>query len=568
MRERAPEKGAHGGNRVSPVITRPARRRIGRVSEIAQVAARHGFGYLFETRRVSLRPWRLSAAEAEAGEGSARGRRLRELLDELGPTFVKFGQLLSTRPDVVPPDIVFELRALQDDVHPFPFSEVKEALERELGLTVEQLFLEFEEAPVAAASIGQVHRAMLPNGERVAVKVQRPQASRQIEADLELLYQTARVVRQRVRALRFIDTVALVDEFARSIRQELDYHAEARNAERFHRDFAGHASVRIPRVYWSYSGARVLTLEYLDGVQVADLDISGLTVEEQRCLAYRIAECWMTMIFRHGFFHGDPHPANILALDGGEIGLVDFGQAGKLSAEDMSRLTGLFIDAAGENVEALPRRLADLGVQFPREREHEFAAELREVYDRYYGTRLAEIDPLQVIRETFALIYRMNLRLPARFVLLDKAIATLGSVGVQIYPDFNVFEIARPYARELLLERFTPRRMAVRARQEARRYGRVLTEVPLQLADVLEELRDGQVEIGFRHEGLDRLSRRLDHVFNRLVVAVVGTGGVIGSAILAAFGGPLLQGVAVAGFSLSLVLGFWLAWGVIRSGRL
>jgi len=162
----------------------------------------------------------------------------------------------------------------------------------------------------------------------------------------------------------------------------------------------------------------------------------------------------------------------------------------------------------------------------------------------------------------------MNLRLPARFVLLDKAIATLGSVGVQIYPDFNVFEIARPYARELLLERFTPRRMAVRARQEARRYGRVLTEVPLQLADVLEELRDGQVEIGFRHEGLDRLSRRLDHVFNRLVVAVVGAGGVIGSAILAAFGGPLLQGVAVAGFSLSLVLGFWLAWGVIRSGRL
>jgi ubiquinone biosynthesis protein len=409
---------------------------------------------------------------------------------------------------------------------------------------------------------------MLPNGERVAVKVQRPQASRQIEADLELLYQTARVVRQRVRALRFIDTVALVDEFARSIRQELDYHAEARNAERFHRDFAGHASVRIPRVYWSYSGARVLTLEYLDGVQVADLDISGLTVEEQRRLAYRIAECWMTMIFRHGFFHGDPHPANILALDGGEIGLVDFGQAGKLSAEDMSRLTGLFIDAAGENVEALPRRLADLGVQFPREREHEFAAELREVYDRYYGTRLAEIDPLQVIRETFALIYRMNLRLPARFVLLDKAIATLGSVGVQIYPDFNVFEIARPYARELLLERFTPRRMAVRARQEARRYGRVLTEVPLQLTDVLEELRDGQVEIGFRHEGLDRLSRRLDHVFNRLVVAVVGAGGVIGSAILAAFGGPLLQGVAVAGFSLSLVLGFWLAWGVIRSGRL
>ena len=547
---------------------RPATRRIGRVSEIAQVAARHGFGYLFETRRVSLRPWRLSEGEAEAGEGSARGRRLRELLDELGPTFVKFGQLLSTRPDVVPPDIVFELRALQDDVRPFPFSEVEETLRRELGLTAEQLFLELEQTPVAAASIGQVHRAVLPNGERVAVKVQRPQAARQIEADLELLYQTARVVKQRVRALRFIDTVAIVDEFARSIRQELDYRAEARNAERFHRDFAGHPSVRIPRVYWSYSGARVLTLEYLDGAQVADLDVSALDVKEQRALAYLIAECWMTMIFRHGFFHGDPHPANIFILDEGRIGLVDFGQAGKLSADDMSRLTGLFIDAASENVDALPRRLADLGVQFPREREHEFAVELREVYDRYYGTRLSDIDPLQVIREAFALIYRMNLRLPARFVLLDKAIATLGSVGVQIYPDFNVFEVARPYARELLLERFTPRRIATRARQELRGFGRAALEAPFQVSDMLEALRDGEVEIGFRSAALEQLLRRLDPVVNRLVIAVVGSAGIVGSAILAAFGGPFLQAVAGAGFGASLLLGFWLVWGVIRSGRI
>jgi ubiquinone biosynthesis protein len=545
---------------------RPAVRQLGRLSEIAQVATRHGFGYLFETRS-KLRPWRRLPEERE-GEGSTRGQRLRELLDELGPTFVKFGQLLSTRPDLVPPDIVFELRALQDDVHPFPFDEVEATLERELGLRAEQLFLEIEETPVAAASIGQVHRALLPNGERVAVKVQRPQAPRQIEADLELLYQAARQAKRHVKALQFIDTVAIVDEFARSIRGELDYRAEARNAERFRRDFVGHESVRVPGVVRSYSGVRVLTLDYLEGTQLADLDTAATPLEERRRLAYLIAETWMTMIFRHGFFHGDPHPANILVLDDGRIGLVDFGQAGKLSPDDMARLTGLFIDAANENVEALPRRLAALGVQYPPGKEHEFTAELREVYDHYYGVSLAEIDPLQVIREAFGLIYRMNLHLPARFVLLDKAIATLGAVGVELYPDFNVFEVARPYARELMLDRFKPSRLAARARIEARGLSRVLLDAPYQVADVLEELRDGQVEIGFRSEGLEVLSHRLDPVVNRLVVAVVAAAGIVGSSILAAFGDGFLHVVAGLGFGSSLVLGMWLVWGVIRSGRI
>ncbi len=547
---------------------------IGRISEIAQVAVRHGFGYFFERHRLTdLLPWRSKAALTE-GTPSQRGQHLRELLDELGPTFVKFGQLLSMRPDVVPPDIIVELRSLQDDVRPFALEDVEVAIERNLGQPIERLFLEFSSRPIAAASIGQVHEAVLPNGHRVAVKVQRPDAPRQIEADLALLYQAARIARERVRALDFIDARGLVDEFARSIRQELDYRNEGRNAEAFRRDFAGHPHVRIPKVYWSYTRAQVLTLEFLEGTQVADLEDESFALDERRRLAHVMAEAWMTMIFRNGFFHGDPHPANILVLQRpDQIGLVDFGLAGKLTETDMSKLTRLFVDAANENVDGLARRLADLGVRYPKEREEELSAELRELFYRYYGATLAEIDPLQVIREAFQLIYSMNLQLPTRFVLLDKAIATLASVGIELYPDFNVFEVAKPYARSLVLGRYTPQRVLSRARKEAGQLAQIAYEMPYQIHDLLEEVRDGQIEVGFVHKGLDEFMHKVDVGINRLVMALVVAGGLIGSSLIGIFAteGPQLLGInvlSVIGFALSGVLGLWLLWGVVRSGRL
>jgi ubiquinone biosynthesis protein len=555
--------------------SRPAVRQLGRLSEIAQVAAKHGFGYLFETRGRRNRADRTMAEVESVPEGgSTRGQRLRAMLDELGPTWVKFGQLLSTRPDVVPPDVVFELRGLQDQVTRFSADEAERVIEEELGLTVEQAFAEFDREPLAAASIGQVHRAVLPNGRQVVVKVQRPDAPRQIEADLELMYQAARLARDRVKALSFIDSVSLVDEFARSIRQELDYRAEARNAEQFHHNFAGDPHVRIPRVFWQYSRARVLTLEFLEGQQLKDVDIESYSPEEKHRLARTLAEAWMTMIFRHGFFHADPHPSNVLVVEKPDvIGVLDFGMAGKLTDDDLSRATRLFIDVVNENIEAIPRDLAGLGVRYDKAQEEEFVSELRQLFHRYYGARLSEIDPVQVIREMFALIFRMRLHLPTRFVLLDRAIATLASVGAELDPEFNVFEVAKPHARELMLERFTPRRVALRARQQGTDYARMLFELPYQVHDTLEQVRDGQVEVGFRHEGLEELFARLDHIFNRLVVAIVVASGILGSAVIATFAdnGPGivdLHLLSVLGFVLASLLGIWLVWGVIRSGRL
>ncbi len=539
-----------------------AQRTLSRVTEIGRVATRHGFGYMLDRRRAS------------DGEPDAdRGRRLREMLDELGPTFVKFGQLLSTRPDVVPPDIITELRKLQDDVSPFSIDDVERVVRDELGLTIQQAFLEFDERPIAAASIGQVHRATLPNDVQVVVKVQRPNAARQIESDLRLMASAARVARERVRQLDFIDAGELVEEFGRSIRLELDYQQEARNAETFRRNFAGDDRVAVPRVWWRYTTNRLLTLDRLEGTHVRDLDLASWSEEDRRALAHTLTDAWMTMIFRHAFFHGDPHPSNILHLEDGRLGLIDFGLAGRLTELDMARLTRLFVDAATENVGALPRRLADLGVRYPRDREEELRSRLEELYYRYYGSRLSDIDPIEAIREGLSLIYSMNLRLPTRFVILDKAIATLGSVAAEVYPDFNVFEVARPYARQLISERFSPRRLALQARSEVQDLSEIALEVPRQVHDILNELRDGELEVKISNPGIDDLAHHMDVSVNRIAVALVILGGLVGSSLIGvlAKNGPHLIGLhllSVVGFVLSGVFGVWLLWGVLRSGRL
>jgi ubiquinone biosynthesis protein len=539
-----------------------SQRNLARVTEIGRVATRHGFGYLLERRRASN-------GDAE----SDRGRRLREMLDELGPTFVKFGQLLSTRPDVVPPDMIAELRKLQDDVTPFPIEEVERVVREELGIGIEQAFLSYDERPIAAASIGQVHRATLPNDEDVVVKVQRPTAPRQIESDLRLMASVARVVRERVHQLDFLDTGELVDEFARSIRQELDYKQEARNAEAFRRNFAGDERVAVPRVWWRYKTSRLLTLERLDGTHIRDLELDAWDDAERRDLAYRLTDAWMTMIFRHAFFHGDPHPSNILHLDDGRLGLVDFGLAGRLTDADMSRLSRLFIDAATENVAVLPRRLAELGVRYPREREDELRARLEELYYRYYGTRLSDIDPIEAIREGLALIYGMNLRLPTRFVILDKTIATLGSVAAEVYPDFNVFEVAKPYARQLVAERLSPRRLALRTQREAQELGEIALSLPRQIHDVMAGLADGELLVKISNPGVDDLAHHIDVAVNRIAVALVILGGLVGSSLIGvlAKSGPHFLGlhlISVLGFVISFAFGIWLLWGVFRSGRL
>jgi ubiquinone biosynthesis protein len=542
------------------------RQNIARLREIGEVAARHGFGMVLDPRRRSA-----PAADVEI-QGRNRGQRLRDTLDELGPTFVKFGQLLSTRPDIVPPDVIKELRTLQDAASPVPAATIRAAVESELGLRIDQVFEEFDDVPLASASIGQVHRARLPEGREVVVKVQRPEAEETLKADISLLDQIARISKERVKRLEFIDTVALVDEFRRTIRQELDYGIEARNVEAARRAFTGDATVTVPTVYWRYSSSKVLVLEWLDGGTLTHTDLDSWTSEDRRRLAARVSETWMKMIFVHGFFHADPHPANIVVQGPNRIGLIDFGMVWQLSPRDRQAAVHLFIDIVDQNLDRLPRRLRDLGLRYPKEQEEEFRDQLGVLLQRHWGAAMGEIDGRELVRDIFQTIYRLQIKLPSRWVLLDKALATLAGVGLEISPEFNVFETARPYARRLMAQRYRPDVMFDRVQKDLGKYAEAMLAFPFQLHDLMDEFRDGEVKIAIQQEGFTESTERALGATNRVVMGLLAAALFMGSAIIGGFvrSGPHVAGVAaiaIPGLIVGAVIAGMVLFGIIRSGR-
>jgi ubiquinone biosynthesis protein len=544
-------------------------RNLERMREISEVAVRHGFGYFFERHHLfALIPrWRRRSPQPPV----QRGRHIREMLDELGPTFVKFGQLLSTRPDIMPADVVQELVKLQDSVSPLPFDVVREVIQGDLGLSLARAFESFEAEPIAAASIGQVHGATLPGGRRVVVKVQRPGAARQIRKDVDLLFQFAELVQGRME-LGF-SPVAVVQEFARSINRELDYVLEARNAERFGTNFRGDDRVRIPAVYWRYCSSRVLTMERIDGPTLNSPAVAALPLQERKVLAEAITSCWFRQILHDGFFHADPHPANIAYLGEGRLGLFDFGTAGFLRAEDLEEGVRLFLHVMESDVLGIKRSLKRLGVQWSPSADEAVTQSIEEGFSRYFGMSFARVDVSSLLRQVFDIIYSLRLRLPSRFLLLDRALLTMEGVVSQLYPDLNFFETAKQYAVELQRRRLDPRAASGRLERYAAEYAQVLRDYPLQLHDLMEKMQTGELEIKYRHTGLEGMIHRLDIITNRLVVALVSIalGGTSTAVAILVENGPHVAGLSVwglPGFAGSLFFGAWLIYGIIRSGRL
>jgi ubiquinone biosynthesis protein len=550
-----------------PKATRPGNLR--RFSQISRILVRHGFGFVFDVRRDRREKKGLQEFLAPNF-----GVRLRRSLDDLGPTFVKFGQVLSTRSDILPEDILTELQKLQDTATPMPAGFAQEIIERELGAPVDEVFRSFDPVPLGSASIGQVHRAVLRSGEIVAVKVQRPEAPARVGGDLELMRDFAALLDRRFGRRLFIDVRGLVAEFEVVIRRELDYTTEAENARRFYANFAG-TPVIIPEVYLDLSTPRVLTEEYIEGTRFRDIRPLLLTPSERRRVASMGAEAIFKMAFEDGFFHGDPHPSNLLLTPEGDLALLDFGMVGYMSQGDIEALSRLFIAVIQRDAAAALRGLERLGVRYATEIRGDLVRDLREFLNKYSALSVGEVTLGQALSELIALARRYRLRMPPVFPLLTKALVTAEGLARAIDPTINVYEVARPYAQRLLSERYKPGAVLDVVEEHALEYARYVEDYPEQVRLLLTELADGELEVQLKHGGLDELIGSVDVLANRLVFAVVTAALLVGSSMLGAFdlGGPHVpligvQIISFIGYTLSLILTAILLIIIFRSGRL
>ena len=550
-----------------PPATRPGNLR--RFSQIGRVLVRHGFGFIFDVRRERREKKGLQEFLAPNF-----GVRLRQTLDDLGPTFVKFGQLLSTRADILPDSVLFELQKLQDTVKPMPAGVAQAIVERELGAPVTEVFTRFDPEPLGSASIGQVHRAVLRDGEVVAVKVQRPEAPGRVESDLELMREFADFLDRRFGRRIFVDVRGLVAEFETVIRRELDYTAEAENARRFAVNFA-ETPVVIPQVHLEYSTSRVLTLQHIEGTRFRDIRPLLLSPSERRRVASMGADAIFKMAFEDGFFHGDPHPGNLILTPQGELALLDFGMVGYMSRGDIEALSRLFIAVVGRDAAAALRGLESLGVRFAPEMRGDLERDLREFLNKYSGLSVGEVTLGQALSELISLARRYRLRVPPVFPLLTKALVTAEGLARAIDPTINVYEVAQPYARRLLTERLKPEAVLEATRELAFEYVGYVEDYPEQIRILLVELADGEMEVQLEHGGLDELLGKVDVLANRVVFAVVTGALLLGSCMLGALnkGGPGVpylgvQVVSFLGFTLSVIMGCFLLFIIFRSGRL
>jgi ubiquinone biosynthesis protein len=540
-----------------------------RFSQISRVLVRHGFGFVFDVRRD--RRERRGVQEFLAPNF---GVRLRRTLDDLGPTFVKFGQVLSTRSDILPEGVLSELQKLQDTAKPMPAGVAQGIIERELGAPVDELFAAFDPVPLGSASIGQVHKAVLRGGETVAVKVQRPEAPRRVAGDLELMRDFAALLDRRFGRGLFVDVGGLVAEFEVVIRRELDYSTEAENARRFAANFAG-TRVVIPAVYLNLTTPRVLTEEFVEGTRFRDIRPLSLTPSERRRVATMGADAIFKMAFEDGFFHGDPHPSNLLLTPSGDLALLDFGMVGYMSQGDIEALSRLFIAVIRRDASAALRGLERLGVGYATEIRGDLVRDLREFLNKYSGLSVGEVTLGQALSELIALTRRYRLRMPPVFPLLTKALVTAEGLARSIDPTINVYEVARPYAQRLLSERYRPANVLEVVEEHALEYARYAEELPDQLSLIMTGFSDGEIEVQLEHGGLDELFGSVDVLANRVVFAIITAALFVGSAMLGAFdvagpdvplvGAPL---IAFLGFALALAQTAILLTIIFRSGRL
>lgn len=495
--------------------------RLARYEEIADVLARHGLGVLASA--LGLDRW-LRAPQGARGHDSARSaapQHLRHALEELGPTFVKLGQLLSTRSDLLPASYVTELSRLQDDAAPVAPEQIREAIRQELGGEPDDVFASFDAVPLASASIGQAHAAELHDSTRVVVKVRRPDAVRRVHEDLAILLDLADHLSRMWEPARAYNVTGLMQEFSQTIRAELDYLREGRNAERFAANFQGRRDVAIPRVFWETTTSRVLTLERMSGIKIDDvaaLDAAGI---DRRTLAKTGTAIMLQMIFEDSFFHADPHPGNLFVRADGSIGLIDFGMVGELGDDLQQKLVAFLIAFTLRDPDALSRALIGLSVtrgSVDRERLHEAMVSFIGEYD---GRSLSEVSFTHLATQLLAVLREQHLQLPREVALVFKVLIMIEGIGLRLDPDFDLNSVLGPYVRRLLSERLSLPSLVKRLARASADSSAVLWALPAQLRRLLETVDANGLEVHLRAAELQPLVARTERIGNRLVVGMI-----------------------------------------------
>ncbi|GAB6100319.1 AarF/ABC1/UbiB kinase family protein [Halanaerocella petrolearia] len=545
-------------------------RHIKRYREIVEVLIKNGFGYLVEVldlyHFVPLRK-RFKNLDPSGPNKDTRAIRLRKVLEELGPTFVKLGQLLSTRSDLLPPRYIEELEKLQEEVPAMDFKQVVAIIEDELEGSCQDFFTELSATPLASASIGQVHKGILKNGEEVVVKVQREGIESRVETDLEIMVNLAQILENRLFTDSFFSPVEVVENFSKMIKRELDYRIEGRNASKFKENFAQEEDIKIADPIWEFTTRRLLTMEFIAGSRIRQLESESTKKE----MAKIITESFMKQALIDGFFHGDLHPGNIIITDNDKLALIDFGLVGQLSRPDREAVATLFTSLIRKDIERAVKELLKLGVVTHEIDRKELQRDFYKLVDDYYGATLEEVELGPIINRILDLAFRYKIRLPSEFTLLTKSLVTIEGVVSNLAPDFDILVVARPFIYQLLKEQYHPKRLVKGLFRDLRDMIEVLTDFPEDLQQVMHLLEDGSLKVKMKHVDLNDLISKLDIVTNRLSVSLIVSALIVGSSlVMLTDKGATLLGfpvIGISGYLIAVILGIWVVISILRSGR-